>query len=67
LNFITLLYNFNFLNTYGTGVEASPLVLLPSVGLFYQLWMMDGDDYGAAGGMNKWQGKKEVLGGTLPQ
>jgi hypothetical protein len=27
-----------------TGVEPSPLLLRPFIGLLYQLWMIDGDD-----------------------
>jgi hypothetical protein len=40
-------------------VEASPLLQRPFIGLLYQCWMIDGDDCGAIGGMNEWQGKPE--------
>jgi hypothetical protein len=33
------------------GVRLSPLGTSANVGLFYQLRMVDGDDYGAVGGM----------------
>jgi hypothetical protein len=36
---------------HGTGVEPSPLLLRPLIGLLYQPWMMDGEDCGAMGGM----------------
>jgi hypothetical protein len=39
-------------------VDPSPLLLLPFIGLLYQPWMIDGDDCGAVGGMNEWQGKQ---------
>jgi hypothetical protein len=42
---------------YGAGVELSPLLLRPFIGLLYQPWMRDGDDCGAVSGMNEWQGK----------
>jgi hypothetical protein len=34
-----------------------PLLLRPFIGLLYQPWKTDGDDCGAVGGMNAWQGK----------
>jgi hypothetical protein len=52
---------------YGTGVELSPLLLRPFIGLLYQRWMIDGDDCGAVSRMNEWQGKTDVLGGNLSQ
>jgi hypothetical protein len=48
------LCSFSFI--YRAGVEPSPLLLRPIIGLLYQLWMMDGADCGASG-MNEWQGK----------
>jgi hypothetical protein len=44
---------------YGAGVEPSPLVLRPFIGLLYQPWMIDGVDCGAVSGMNNWEGKPE--------
>jgi hypothetical protein len=39
--------------SYRVGVEPSPLLLRPFIGLLYQPWMMtDGDDCGAISGMN---------------
>jgi hypothetical protein len=38
------------------GVEPSPLLLPPSVGLFYHPWTY-ADDCGAIDGMNEWQGE----------
>jgi hypothetical protein len=37
------------------GVERSPLLLEPFIGLLYQPWMIDDDDCGAIGGMNDWK------------
>jgi hypothetical protein len=47
-------------------VETSPLLLWPIVALLYQPWMIDGDDCGAVGGMNEWQGKLEYWEETCP-
>jgi hypothetical protein len=41
-----------FLFIYGLGVEPSPLLLLPFIGLFYQLWKKYADDCGAVSGMS---------------
>jgi hypothetical protein len=38
-------------------METSPLLLRPFIGLLYQPWMTDDDDFGAIGAMNDWQGK----------
>jgi hypothetical protein len=58
--------NFYFyLYICGAGVEPSPLLLRPFVGLFYQTWAIDGDDCGAIGGMNECR-ESEVLRGYLP-
>jgi hypothetical protein len=38
------------------GVEPSPLLLRPFIGLLYHLWMTDNYDCGAVGGMNTLQG-----------
>jgi hypothetical protein len=46
--------------TYGAGVEPSPLLMRPLIGLLYQYCMIGGDDCGVAG-------ETEVLGGNLPQ
>jgi hypothetical protein len=40
-------------------VEPIPLLLRPFNGLYYQHWMMDGDDYGVIVGMNEWQEKPQ--------
>jgi hypothetical protein len=50
---------------YGAGVEPSPLLLGPFIGL-YQLWMIDGDDCGAIKGMNEWQGKPKYSENNHP-
>jgi hypothetical protein len=42
---------------YGAEVQPRALLLRPFIGLLYQPWMVDGDDCGAIGGMNEWQGK----------
>jgi hypothetical protein len=39
------------------GVEPSPLLLRPFIGLLYYRWMMDADDCGAISGMNQLLGK----------
>jgi hypothetical protein len=39
---------------FGTRVEPSSLLLRPLIGLLYQPRMIDGDAYGAVGGMNEW-------------
>jgi hypothetical protein len=51
---------------YGAGVEPSPLLLRPFIGLLYQPWMVDGDDCGAVSGMNEWQGKQMYWEETCP-
>jgi hypothetical protein len=43
--------------TYGTGMEPSPLLLKPLIGLLYHPWMIGADDCGAISGMNEWQRK----------
>jgi hypothetical protein len=40
---------------YWRAVEQSPLLLRPLIGLFYQPWMTNDDDWGAISGMNEWQ------------
>jgi hypothetical protein len=50
--------HYYFYCIYGAGLESSPLLLWPFIGLLYQLWMIDGDDdCGAIIGMIEWQGK----------
>jgi hypothetical protein len=51
---------------YGAGVEPSPLLLRSFIGLLYQPWVIDGDDYGAISGMNEWQGKPNFPEKTCP-
>jgi hypothetical protein len=48
------------------GVEPSPLLLRPFIGLLYQQWVIDGDDCGAVGGMDEWQGKPKYWEETCP-
>jgi hypothetical protein len=38
---------------YGVGMELSPLLLRPIIGLFCQLWMIDNGDCKAISGLNK--------------
>jgi hypothetical protein len=42
--------------TYGAGVEPSPLLLRPLIGLLYYPWLTGGDDCGVISGMNEFQG-----------
>jgi hypothetical protein len=51
---------------YGVRVEPSSLLLRPFVGLLYQPWMIDGDDFGANSGRNEWQGKPKFPEKTRP-
>jgi hypothetical protein len=51
---------------YGAGVEPSPLLLRPFIGLLHQPWMIDGDDCGVISGMNEWQGKPKYWEETCP-
>jgi hypothetical protein len=44
---------------YRVAVAPSPLLMRTFIGPLYQPWMIDGDDCGAVGGMNDWQGKPE--------
>jgi hypothetical protein len=55
-----------FLYTYWPRVEPSALLLLLFVGLLCQLSMIDGDDCGAVGGMNDWQGKRKFSERACP-
>jgi hypothetical protein len=55
----------NFLSIYGDRVKPSPLVLLSSIGLQYQLRMTNGDSE-AISGMNEWQGKPKYLEEIFP-
>jgi hypothetical protein len=59
-----LLFSFFFI--YCAGVEPSPLLLWPFIGLLYQPWMIDGDDCVAVSGMNEEQGKPECSEKTCP-
>jgi hypothetical protein len=40
-------------NHVGAGVEPSPLLLRPVIGLLYQPWMTGRSDFGAISGMNE--------------
>jgi hypothetical protein len=42
---------------YRTGMNSSPLLVLPVPCLLNKPWTIDGDDCGAISGMNEWQGK----------
>jgi hypothetical protein len=44
---------------YGAGLEQSPVLLWPFVGLLYWSWMVDGDECGAISGMIEWQGRRK--------
>jgi hypothetical protein len=55
-----------FLFIYGSRVEPNPLLLRPFIGLLYQPWMIDGDDCGAVGGLDEWQGKPKYSEETCP-
>jgi hypothetical protein len=46
-----------FFFIYEAGMEPSPLLLRPFIGLLCQLWAIDINDYGAVSEMNEWQGK----------
>jgi hypothetical protein len=46
-----------FLFIYGTGVQQSPLLLRPFIGLLYRPWMIDCERCGAVSGMNEWLAK----------
>jgi hypothetical protein len=48
----------------GAGVEPSPLLLRPLIGLSYQPRMTDTDDCGALNGVNDWQGKPKYSENT---
>jgi hypothetical protein len=60
---VSILY---YLSIYVAGVEPSPLILRPFIGLFYQPWVMDGDDCAAISGMNEWQEKPKYSEETCP-
>jgi hypothetical protein len=51
---------------YGAVVEQRSLLLRQFIGLLYQSWMIDGDDCGAVGGVNEWQGKPKYSEETRP-
>jgi hypothetical protein len=55
-----------FYLSIGAGVEPSPLLLRPFIGLLYQPWMIDGDDCGAISVINEWQGKPKYCEETCP-
>jgi hypothetical protein len=57
---------FSLLYIHGAGVDPSPLLLRPFIGLLYQPWMIDRDDCGAISGMNEWQGKLKYWEETCP-
>jgi hypothetical protein len=57
---------FLFLFIYGAGVELSPLLLWPFIGLLYQACMIYYDERGAISGVNKWEGKLKYLERTCP-
>jgi hypothetical protein len=43
----------HFLFIFGAGGQSSPLSLREFIGLLYQPWMIDGDDFGAIIRMNE--------------
>jgi hypothetical protein len=43
----------------GAGVEPSPFLLRPFIGLMYQPWMLGGDECGGNSGLNEWQWKQK--------
>jgi hypothetical protein len=51
---------------YLDGVELSPLLLRPLIGLLYQPWIIDGDYCGALIGMNDLQGRPKYSEKTRP-
>jgi hypothetical protein len=55
-----------FLFICGVGVEPSPLLLLPFIGLLYQPWRIDGDEYGEISIINERQGKPKYSEKTCP-
>jgi hypothetical protein len=55
-----------FIFMYGAGVEPSPLLLQPFIGLLYQPWLIDGDDCRAISGINEWQGKLKYSEKSAP-
>jgi hypothetical protein len=57
-NRITGLFSF----IYEDGLEPSPLLLRPCIGLLYQSWMIDVGDCEASNVMNEWQGKLKHSG-----
>jgi hypothetical protein len=65
-NYLKISVGCRFLYFSGAGVEPSPLLLWPFVGMLYQTWMIDGDDCGAVSGMNEWQGKPTSSEKTFP-
>jgi hypothetical protein len=58
---LTIFYLYNW-----AVVEPGPLLLQPFIGLLHQPWVIDGDDCGAIGGMNGWQGKPKYWEETCP-
>jgi hypothetical protein len=64
--FYLFIYSFIHLFIYWAGVEPSPLLLRSLIGLLYQPWMMDGDDYEAIGGMHDWQAKPKYSDKPAP-
>jgi hypothetical protein len=58
--------SFIFYFIYGAGVEPSPLLLRPVIGLLYQPWMIYGDDCGVTSGINGGQGKPKYSEKNLP-
>jgi hypothetical protein len=51
----------------GAGVEPSPLLLRPLIGLLYKPWITDGDNCGEISGMNERQGQSKYSEKTLSQ
>jgi hypothetical protein len=51
---------------YVTGLEPSPLLLRPFIGLLYQPWMIDNDDCGTTSGVYEWQRKRKFVEESCP-
>jgi hypothetical protein len=60
------LRSFRGLSSLLGGVEPSPLLLRPSIGLLYQSWMIHGDGCGTIRGMKEWQWKQKYSEETCP-
>jgi hypothetical protein len=62
----TLQIRCHYRKIYGTGMEPSPLLLRPFIGLFYKPFMMGGDDRRTISEMNEWQDQPKYPKNTCP-